>query len=145
MDYPKTSVLKEVNVSTSNSTEALFKTVVAPYSEEQLHFPVPDFFETFETLTIEKVLKRLNNYDSSFLQVDVVSGAEQISVKLLTNTSNEIIGRQIIFSLPGRLETPDKDKLLELAVGAGWSSMTISEQSFGFNSYTKFYLTRKFK
>jgi len=133
------TVLKDANVQYSSST-----TGAVPMAQE-LHFPVPDFFESFEALTIEKVLKRLNAYDSSFLQVDVVNGAEQISVKHMFDIEKRIIGRQIIFSLPGRMETDDKHKLMDMAVAAGWSSMVILEQSFGFNSYTKFYLTRKFK
>lgn len=149
MHYPhfdKPSVLKDVNVTSSSSSESLFKTVTAPVDgSDALFFPVPDFFETFETLTIEKVLRRLINYETSFLQVDTVNGAEQISVKHLYHMDRSISGRQIIFALPGRMETPDKDKLMDMALAAGWHSMTINEQSFGFNSYTKFYMTRKFK
>lgn len=107
-------------------------------------FPVPDFFETFEQLTIPTILKRLNEYDQKFLQVDIITGAEQISVKHLLGPEKQVIGRQVIFTLPGRLETDDKSELMGLAIGAGWHSLAITENSFGFNTYTKFYLTRKF-
>lgn len=140
------SVLKDVNVQYSTSSQGpVLMTQERRIDVTPLSFPVPDFFESFETLTIEKVLKRLNNFDSSFLQVDIVSGAEQISVKHLFNVDQQVIGRQIIFSLPGRLETPERDTLSDMAVASGWDSLSIIEQSFGFNSYSKFYLTRKFK
>lgn len=112
---------------------------------QEYSFPVPDFFESFEALTIPKILKRINNFDSSFLQVDHITGAEQITVKhMYAVKDNAIVGRSVIFSMPGRLETPDQDKLKELAIAAGWTGCGITEHSFGFNSYTKFYLNRKF-
>lgn len=112
---------------------------------EDYSFPVPDFFESFEELTIPKILKRLNNFDTSFLQVDQITGAEQITVKhMYAITDNAIVGRKVIFSMPGRMETPAQEELKKMAVAAGWNWLTITEHSFGFNSYTKFYLSRKF-
>lgn len=112
---------------------------------QEYSFPVPDFFESFEELTIQKILKRLNNFDSSFLQVDHITGAEQITVKhIYGGQEQNIIGRQVIFSMPGRMETPAQEELKKLAKEVGWNWLNITEHSFGFNSYTKFYLSRKF-
>lgn len=113
-------------------------------TKNKMHFPVPDFFESFDTLTIEKVIKRLNNFDTQFLQVDIIGGAEQITIKHIYGAGNTLVGRNIIFTLPGRMETNDKEQLVAMAKEAGWDGLNIKEQSFGFNSYTKFYLTRKF-
>lgn len=112
---------------------------------QEYSFPVPDFFESFEELTIQKILKRLNNFDSSFLQVENINGAEQITVKHMYAIKDQaIVGRQVIFSMPGRMETPEQEKLKNMAKEAGWNWLNITEHSFGFNSYTKFYLSRKF-
>lgn len=109
-------------------------------------FPVPDFFETFDELPLATVLRSMNNFDNSFMNVDVISGAQQITVKQVVSATNpsKVIGNQIWFSLPGRLTTPDKEEFTKLGKEAGWSSVGAVECSYSFNTYTKFFLTRRF-